>query len=203
MPELGLFPLPLVLLPGERIPLHIFEERYKELIGECVAGASRFGIVLEDEDGLRAVGTSAGVDEVLEVLDDGRMNVVVSGGDRFRIAIETSGRPFRTAEVAVLGDVGEQPSARTIVRALALYRKLAQLTESEVDEPAGEPEALAWQLGARVDFGAEEKQRLLEEPSPAARLDHVVALLERAVHGLELALEARTRASGNGHVSLG
>src|SRR6185437_14141879 len=86
VPELGLFPLPLVLVPTERIPLHIFEPRYKELIGECVETDGEFGLVLATGDGaVHEVGTRARVLEVLEELDDGSMNVVVEGGERFRL----------------------------------------------------------------------------------------------------------------------
>jgi Lon protease-like protein len=80
MDEIGLFPLDLVLLPGEQRPLHVFEERYKELIGECLEDGVEFGLVLADEDGLRPVGTRAAVVEVLQEFDDGRMDVVVEAG---------------------------------------------------------------------------------------------------------------------------
>ena len=84
MPEIGLFPLELVLLPSERVPLHIFEDRYKELIGECLAEDGEFGLILEDSDGLRQVGTATGVVELIDTFDDGRMNVLVEGRHRFR-----------------------------------------------------------------------------------------------------------------------
>src|SRR6516165_8744487 len=83
--EIGLFPLELVLLPSERVPLHIFEPRYKELIGECLRSGEEFGLVLQDEQGRREIGTKAVVVEVLQVFDDGRMNVVVEGHERFRL----------------------------------------------------------------------------------------------------------------------
>ena len=86
MPEIGLFPLELVLLPSERVPLHIFEDRYKELIGECLAEGSEFGLILETDGGLREIGTSTAVLEVIHTFDDGRMNVLVEGHDRFRVA---------------------------------------------------------------------------------------------------------------------
>jgi Lon protease-like protein len=93
VPELGLFPLPLVLVPTERIPLHIFEPRYKELIGECLETDGEFGLVLATGDGaVHEIGTRARVLEVLEELDDGSLNVVVEGGDRFRLLELTSGR---------------------------------------------------------------------------------------------------------------
>ena len=65
MPEIGLFPLELVLLPSERVPLHIFEDRYRELIGECMKDGTEFGLLLEDADGMRQVGTSTGVVELV------------------------------------------------------------------------------------------------------------------------------------------
>src|SRR5437763_1318581 len=75
--ELGLFPLGIVLLPTERVPLHIFEPRYRERIGECIAEECEFGLVFADENGVRELGTRARVEEVLEQFDDGRMNIVV------------------------------------------------------------------------------------------------------------------------------
>ena len=79
MPELGLFPLGMVLLPTERVPLHIFEPRYRELIGECVAEEREFGMLLGDDEGLREIGTRAAVVEVVDRFPDGRLNVVIEG----------------------------------------------------------------------------------------------------------------------------
>ena len=88
--EIGLFPLGIVLLPTEQIPLHIFEPRYRELIAECLEEEREFGLILADDDGLREVGTRALVTEVLERFDDGRLNVV----DGYR---ESATRPLRRA----------------------------------------------------------------------------------------------------------
>src|SRR2546426_9913941 len=85
MDEIGLFPLGIVLLPSEQVPLHIFEPRYRELIAQCLEQEREFGLVFADEDGLRAIGTRAAVTEVLERFDDGRLNIVVEGGERFRL----------------------------------------------------------------------------------------------------------------------
>src|SRR5664280_2245352 len=81
---IGLFPLQLVLVPGEVVPLHIFEERYKRLVGETLDGRE-FGIVLADGDSLRECGCTVRVAEMLEQLDNGRMNILVEGGRRFRL----------------------------------------------------------------------------------------------------------------------
>ncbi|HEY0633428.1 MAG TPA: LON peptidase substrate-binding domain-containing protein, partial [Thermoleophilaceae bacterium] len=80
-----LFPLGIVLLPSEVVPLHIFEERYKLMIGECLETGGEFGIVWLSDEGLRDVGCTARVSQVLEELEDGRMNVLVAGGRPFRL----------------------------------------------------------------------------------------------------------------------
>src|SRR3954452_21215921 len=104
MDEIGLFPLGLVLLPAEQVPLHIFEPRYRELIGESLEEETPFGVVYADEDGLRQVGTLATVTEVTERFADGRMNVVVEGGARFRLLELTEGRAFVTGRVEPVDD---------------------------------------------------------------------------------------------------
>src|SRR3954469_17018505 len=114
MTEIGLFPLALVLLPTERVPLHIFEPRYKELIGECLEEGREFGLVLEDDQGRREVGTRAGVIEVLQVFDDGRMNIVVEGRERFRLLELTGGREFLTGDVEAVDDEVDPPDEKDV-----------------------------------------------------------------------------------------
>ena len=202
MPEIGLFPLELVLLPTERVPLHIFEPRYKELVGECVADEREFGLLLEDESGRRDVGTLAVVLEVLQVFDDGRMNVVVEGRERFRLVEETEGRSFVTAEVEpVEDDADEAADDEEVERALDLFRRLAEVTEADVDEPDLAAPALSFELAGRVDFGTELKQELLELRSEPARLRRLIEALDRAVQAMLLEREVRERAAGNGRVS--
>jgi Lon protease-like protein len=200
MEEIGLFPLGIVLLPGERVPLHIFEPRYRELIGECLAEEREFGLVLDDESGMREVGTSAAVIEVLERFDDGRMNVVVEGRDRFRVVRETGGRSFRTAEVSPLGDAAEAPTAEEVDRCVAAYRRLAEAAGAEPEEPSPREERLSYWIGARVDLGPDLKQELLELPSERERVVALAGLLDRARETVRFARTARDRAQGNGRV---
>jgi Lon protease-like protein len=179
--ELGLFPLGLVLLPGERMPLHIFEPRYKELIGECLEEEQPFGIVLSDDSGMRQVGTSASVIEVLERFEDGRLNIVVEGGSRFRVLELTKGRAFHTGRIEQIEDENAAPDEADVDRAMTHFRELRELVGSDVEQPdAGEP-ALSFALAARVDFGLEPKQRLLELTSEGERLTLVIELLEGAL----------------------
>ncbi len=200
--EIGLFPLDLVLLPGERVPLHIFEDRYRELIGECLTEDCEFGLILENEDGLREVGTSTAVVELIDTFEDGRMNVLVEGRRRFRVVELTEGRSFQTAEVEALEDEDGQPTADEIDGALAVFRRLVAIAEAdEIDEPDASSAGLSFQLASRVDFGQDLKQELLELRSERRRLRRLAELLERAVEALTREREVRERASGNGKVT--
>jgi Lon protease-like protein len=199
MPELGLFPLPIVLVPTERSPLHIFELRYRELIEECVENETEFGFVLATGDGaVHEIGTRASVLEVLEVLDDGRMNVVVEGGERFRLLELTSGRTFTTGIVEEVVDDDDPPSPTDVERALEVFRELAETSESDVDLPeAGVPQ-LDFELAARVDFGVDPKQEVLAMTSPRLRMQRLAVLLESALEAVQLEQTLRERASRNG-----
>jgi ATP-dependent Lon protease len=155
MDEIGLFPLGLVLLPTEQVPLHIFEPRYRELIGECLDQEEPFGLVFADDDGLRRVGTLASVVEVTDRFDDGRLNVVVEGGDRFRLVELTEGRSFHTGTIEPLGDLeNDPPSAEEVERATAVFSRLVQLTGAEVEPPDVESEQPSFSIAARFDSGS-------------------------------------------------
>jgi len=202
VPELGLFPLPLVLMPTERLPLHIFEPRYKELISECLDSNGEFGLVLATGDGaVHDVGTRAQIDEVLDVLDDGAMNVVVRGTDRFRLLELTTGRSFTTCLVEDVEDDAESIDPSDTQQALDLFRELAEETESDVEIPDADTDGLDFALAARVDFGVEAKQELLATTSPRARMRRLVELLQLAVESMRVQKTLRERAGKNGKVS--
>ncbi|HEY3107048.1 MAG TPA: LON peptidase substrate-binding domain-containing protein [Gaiellaceae bacterium] len=200
MSELGLFPLNLVLLPGEQAPLHVFEPRYKELIGECLEDNGEFGLVLADEDGLRDVGTRAGVIEVLETFDDGRLNVVVEGRERFQLVELTEGRSFQTAEVVDIDDDGEEPTEDEIEQCLVAYDRVVKAAEAELEDLDLDADSIAFQIAARVDFGTEVKQGLLELRSERERVLRLAPMLDQAADAVRRDREIRERASGNGRV---
>lgn len=202
MPEIGLFPLDLVLVPSERVPLHIFEPRYRELVGECIAEGSLFGIVLEDEDGRRDVGTLAAVVDVVHTFDDGRMNIVVEGRERFSVASWTDGRSYPTGAVETLEDSDDaKADPADVNRALELFRKLADVASAEVDEPDGTSGSLAFEIAAHVDFGTTPKQDLLELRSERNRLHRLTELLDAALAAMTREREVKERAQTNGRVT--
>src|SRR4051812_12770626 len=184
MPELGLFPLGVVLLPLEQLPMHVFEPRYRELIGESIDSGGEFGLLHADDGGPRETGTTAEVVEVVRTFPDGRLNVVVEGRERFRVVRRTEGRSFDTAEGELVPDEPDPAEPGAIERSLHLYRRLAEQAGSETrDEPALTPR-LSYAIASRIGFGTQIKQELLEERSERTRLRQVVELLERAVQAI-------------------
>jgi len=202
MTELGLFPLGIVLLPTEQVPLHIFEERYKELISECLADDEEFGLVFADGEGIREIGTRAAVVEVLARLEDGRMNILVEGRERFKLVELTRGRSFHTAEVEPVLDEDDPPGPDAVDRALELFNRLKELTGSEVEVPTGESAQLSYELAARVELAHEAKQDLLQEVSERARMERVGELFVEAAATVERQRRAAERAATNGKVDL-
>ena len=203
MDELGLFPLGIVLLPTEQLPLHIFEDRYKELVDECLEQNGEFGLVYADDDGLRDLGTRARVVEVLTRFEDGRLNILVEGGDRFRLVELTDGRSFSTGLVTAIEDVDDSAEAAAVDEALRLFGLLREVTESEVDVPEREVEELSFALAGKVELPADDKLVLLAETSERLRMELVQELLANAVLTAQRVRRAAERASTNGKVDLG
>ena len=203
MDELGLFPLGIVLLPTEQLPLHIFEERYQELIGECLEADVEFGLVYADDDGIRDVGTRARVAEVLTRFEDGRLNILVEGGDRFRLDELTDGRSFHTGRVAPIQDENGAADASAIQEAMRIFGVLRELTGSGVEPPDPVSPQLSFALAAKVELPSDDKLRLLREVSEPRRLELVQELLEHAVLTAQRVRRASERAATNGRVDLG
>jgi Lon protease-like protein len=198
---LGLFPLGIVLLPGEVVPLHIFEERYKRLIGERLEDGE-FGVVLAEDDALRECGTAARVVQLIEEMDDGRMNVLVQGERRFRIIeIQEPDDPeadYLRAQVEVYRDAEPDGSETVRDAVLHVFGQMLSLMDVESPrEPAGEG-PLSFRIAAAVDFGAPLKQELLESLSEEQRLETLLTVMTSLLPRLELRKEREEAIRGNG-----
>ena len=200
MDEIGLFPLNLVLVPGEQAPLHIFEPRYRELIGECLDFGNDFGLLLEDDEGMREVGTRCRVVEVIDRFPDGRLNVVVEATERFQLLEVTDRRAFRTAEVETLPDESDTPLEDEVEEVLAAYARVVAAAEADLEDLDLDADSVAYQIAARIDFGTEVKQGLLELRSERERVIKLAPMLNQAAEAVEREREIRTRAAGNGRV---
>ena len=198
---LGLFPLGLVLVPGEVVPLHIFEERYKLLIEER-AEAGEFGVVLAEDDGVRECGCTARVVQVLERMDDGSMNILVQGHRRFRVLEvrppDDPEREYLSGLVAYYDDV--ESEAPQVLRdgVLAAFLRMLRLMDVESPREPGGDELLSFRLAAAVDFGAPLKQELLEATSEEQRLETLLRVMESLVPRLKLRKEREEAIRGNG-----
>ncbi len=202
MAEIGLFPLGLVLLPGERVPLHIFEERYKELINGCLDAGSEFGIVLLNSTGTREVGTRAEVVEVLERYDDGQLDIIAEGTDRFNLLEIRYEHSYLTGVVDPFADDAPLPEDSEYESCLQVYRQVMQSTGVEFEEPAPDYRGLAFTLASQFQMGIDVKQELLEMRSESRRLVRVKELLEASAAAIQ-SQAIEKLASGNGHVRKG
>src|SRR5436309_6720315 len=197
-----LFPLEHVLLPEAVLPLHIFEDRYKLMIGSCLEEDSEFGIIWLADDGLRDVGCSARVAQVLERMDDGRMNILARGERSFRLNRRIEELPYPAGDVEFLDDDYEDADADLLEEA---HERYADLVEHVTDERPAETQLAeldAYGMVATIELSAAPKQALLEERSEAARLRVVRELFDLARQRLEQAARTNELARSNGKVRL-
>ena len=199
-PDFPLFPLGLVALPHELVPLHIFEPRYRTMISECLETGSEFGIVWASDDGLRPVGCAMEIAEVLERMEDGRMNILTRGTRPFRIVEERDDLPYPAGTVESLDDKDEARDESTARAAHEAYGVLVEQATDRVIAPAEIGEMSAYQMAATVDFGLDAKQGLLDLRSEAARLKLVARLFRAAIKRLDFIERAQARARSNGKV---
>jgi Lon protease-like protein len=200
-PLLPLFPLDLVLLPGNPLPLHIFEPRYKELIGECLDGNKTFGIVRTKEEGIADIGCTAEIVEVTKKYPDGRLDILTAGRRRFEVLAVDQERSFLRAEVMYLEDEPRSPSVDQADRALQLRSEIMQLAGMDEDSRPDEPSAqLSFHIAGPLPLDPDFKQSLLVMRSEADRMESLVTYLEAIVPRLRKVVQARTKAGGNGHI---
>ncbi len=200
MIDIGLFPLGMVLLPHERVPLHIFEERYKELVQECLDEEQPFGLLLADEDDYADVGTLAEIAEVTRRFPDGRLNIVIEGLGRFRVVEHTEGRPFGTARVEEIGDAEAQPSNEETDALMAAFAKLAEAADAEAPTVSTAEPDLGFRLAALVELENTPRQELLELDSERARTEYLTRLFSELARNITRQREIRGRAESNGRV---
>ena len=201
--DFPLFPLGLVVLPSELVPLHIFEERYKTMIGECLAREQEFGVVWLSDDGLREIGCACQIDRVMEQLEDGRMNMLTRGTRPFRVLERQSELAYPAGVVEFLVDHDEEINAELVSEAHEAYAELVRQATDRDPEAEEMAELSAYEMAATVDFGLDAKQGLLDLRSENARLRLVTRLFRAAIKRLDFVDRAQARARSNGKVRFG
>ena len=199
-PDFPLFPLDLVALPGELIPLHIFEERYKTMMAECLQDGTEFGIVWLSDDGLRDIGCACEIEQVLEQMDDGRLNLLARGTRPFRVIERQAHLPYPAGLIEFVQDRPDDPDPQLAGAARAAYADLVKRATDREPEEQELDEMSAYAMAATVDFGLDAKQGLLDLRSENARLKLVTRLFRAATKRLDFVDRAQARARSNGKV---
>lgn len=213
--HLPLFPLPLVLLPNELLPLHIFEDRYRRMLRDVERERSFFGIVLSEPDspfaGKPPVGSVGCVAEVREseLLPDGRSNIVTLGLIRFKLLdIVESGEPYLVGDVEYFEDESEEAEQLEPLseEVFLLFERMAKAAftisggRGRVPEiQRTDPESLSFLITAAFNFDNAKKYSLLEMTSTSARLLELKGLLTKAVEQMEESANIQRVARSNGH----
>ena len=195
-----LFPLGLVALPSEVVPLHIFEERYKAMIARCLEEESEFGIVWLADDGLRPIGCACEVTEILERMPDGRVNLLARGTRPFRIEQRQDDLAYPAGVVEFLFDRDEPYDSEAADSAHGAYTELVLQATDKAPDPEAIGALTAYEMAATVEFGLEAKQGLLDLRSESARMKLVARLCRAAIKRLDFVDRAQARAQSNGKV---
>ena len=192
---LPIFPLDLVLLPGVPLPLHIFEPRYREMIAECLERKKPFGVVRVSSDGVAGIGCTAEIMSVTKKYDDGRMDILTRGVERFEVIHVNNDRSFLQAEISVVQDEEEdepgKPSAQLVAQAVRLHAEIAKLAGAEPSGPDEHAANLSFLLAGSLPLDLDFKQNLLSTLSEAKRLQAVIGYLEAVLPGLRRAAKAQ------------
>jgi Lon protease-like protein len=196
---LPLFPLDVVLFPGTPLPLHIFEPRYKEMIGECLDQKKFFGVIRAQESSLADVGCTAEILAVTKTYDDGRMDIVAQGRERFELLQVNQERTFLRGEILYVEDGPERPTPEERDRAIELHRQILALASAQQDIPDGEDASLSYHLAGSLPLDLDFKQKLLGLRSEARRIQTVIEYFEGILPSLQRAVTIRHKAGGNGH----
>ncbi len=191
---LPLFPLGVVLFPGSSLPLHIFEERYRILIAESLHAGTLFGINMLNEGKVATIGCTANVTTVLKRHEDGRMDIVVAGKDRFALgSIDEKGRPYMVGRVSYLVTHDEQVDPGLASETIELYNELitkAFEAQSPVQHFNRQDSGISFVLAQKSGLSLLQRQRILETPKENDRLlllkDHLRDLLPKLEQARDL-----------------
>jgi Lon protease-like protein len=190
---LPLFPLQVVLLPGSQLPLHIFEDRYKEMIGEVLRDKLEFGVVLANEKGIVNTGCSATVDRLLREYPDGRLDILTRGQRRFEILLLNEERSFLRGAVEFFDDDEPDPSQPL---SADLLRNVIAFSHLPMDSEASDPR-LSFRLAQDVsDVGF--RQTLLTMRSEAERMRCIADFLPGYLQRRKIVQHTKDVAGSNG-----
>lgn len=208
---LPLFPLDIVLLPEEPLPLHIFEERYKLMIGECLkakslgSGQPEFGILLARGEEMQTVGCTARIINVTRTYADGRMDIFTVGHRRFEVLYTSEEKTYLRGGVEFFEDDPDSklPDEDEAQRAIELFRQAVHRLHKSTDVPIHIPRPyrhLSFRIAAPLPLDLDFKQQILGLRNEIERLRRVTQMIGHLIAHLDLVQRARAKAGGNGDV---
>jgi len=199
--RIPLFPLNVVLFPGEQLPLHIFEPRYRRMTHECLEAKSPFGMLLALPNGVVRVGCTAEIVDVVRKYEDGRMDILTVGREAFRILELFTDDPLLQGQIDYLEDHDSLLEPVKSQRLIEAYETCHTLLFSELPRSFEEiaPEQLAYAVAAALPLDLLWKQQILELRSEAERQERLLGYLREWAPHLQKAEALRQRAGGNGH----
>jgi Lon protease-like protein len=199
--KIPLFPLDVVLFPGAPLPLHIFEDRYKEMIGLCLEDQSPFGVVRAQRDGLAVIGCTARIVRVLHRYEDGRMDILCRGDQRFEIEMLENSRAFFEAQVDFFEDDEDQASRNLREECLGLHFETLELAGIETSEmPLSLDGPISFLLASTLPADLGFKQQLLNSRSDAERTEFLRDFYNAILPKLRAGAAGNKTAAYNGHV---
>ena len=199
--RLPLFPLGLVLLPGEPVPLHIFEPRYREMVALCLREDRPFGILHASEKALAKVGTTARIRRVVTRYEDGRLDIVVSGEARFRLTKVHRDKAYLCGDIAPMEDAeGAEADAAVRQRVITQHMKLVEMAGGDVrpDLYDGPPE-VSFIVARNAGLELGQKQELLEMRSEGKRLAYLAGHFKGIIKRVRKAKKIHDLSRGDGH----
>jgi Lon protease-like protein len=197
-----LFPLEVVLMPSMPLPLHIFEERYKLMIGECLEQKREFGVAYQKGSDMKKNGCTANIVQVLKRFDDGRLDIMTQGVNRFVIESINEDKPYLQAEVIYYDDEREERADNLIADGIELLEQLDVMTGKKRDYRSlsrMDHKTISFVIAYNEVFSMEEKQSFLEMRSTSERITKTVESLRKMVEVLQITEEAKRIAGGNGN----
>jgi Lon protease-like protein len=199
--RIPLFPLGVVLFPGTRLPLHIFEERYKLMIGRCIQQETPFGIILAVGGGIATVGCTARVLQVAKAYEDGRMDIITTGQSAYRVQELHNDQPYLEGDVEMLGDDPRPGSPADATQLRALFDKCYRLLHNSAPPAQDDDDELpvSYRIAAELPLDLEIRQAVLEIRVEADRRALLIERLAQALPEIERMHAARSKVSGNGH----
>jgi Lon protease-like protein len=199
--RIPIFELPLVCLPGEQVPLHIFEPRYQAMTAFCLSEDSPFGIVLRDSDGARSVGCLVRIEEILERFEDGRSNIMGRGTEPFTVLDRIETGEWPEAEIETIGTDDPTDEGPDAEAARETFASIAERATGERPEPAEMDGVTAYEIASRIELPVETKQALLERRDEAERMTLLANALKALERAIDQAEQASERAKSNGSAS--